>query len=89
MISKKEKLLSAYTETMLNGDFNPKSAIISKTTNTKKKFFKILTNNIIRDGLSQKTISRYCPFKEDTIVPPILRLSRIDFSLYWDWEEST
>jgi hypothetical protein len=39
---------------MQNGDFNPKSAIISKNTNTKKKIFKILTNNIIRDGLSQK-----------------------------------
>ncbi len=36
LISKK-KLLSAYTETTLNGDFNPKSAIISKNTNTKKK----------------------------------------------------
>jgi hypothetical protein len=24
----------------------------------------ILTNNIIRDGLSQKTISRYCPSKK-------------------------
>ncbi len=35
-------MLSAYTETALNGDFNPKSAIISKSTNTK-----ILTNNII------------------------------------------
>ena len=32
-------LLSAYTETTLNGDFNPKSAIISKNTNTKKKYF--------------------------------------------------
>ncbi len=32
------KLLSTYTETTLNGDFNPKSAIISKNTNTKKKF---------------------------------------------------
>ncbi len=51
-------------ETTLNGDFNPKSAIISKNTNTKKIFFEILTNNIIRDGLSQKTISRYCPFKD-------------------------
>ncbi len=30
----KKKLLSAYT---LNGSFNPKSAIISKNTNTKKK----------------------------------------------------
>ena len=26
-------------ETTLNGDFNPKSVIISKNTNTKKKFF--------------------------------------------------
>jgi hypothetical protein len=26
-------------ETTLNGDFNPKSAIISKNTNTKKKIF--------------------------------------------------
>jgi hypothetical protein len=30
-------MLSAYTETTLNGDFNPKSVIISKKTNTKKK----------------------------------------------------
>ncbi len=35
----KKKLLSAYTETTLNGDFSPKSAIISKSTNTKKKNF--------------------------------------------------
>jgi hypothetical protein len=34
-----KKLLSAYTETALNGDFSPKSAIISKKTNTKKNFF--------------------------------------------------
>jgi hypothetical protein len=39
LISKQKKLLSAYTETTLNGDFNPKSAIISKNTNTKKKNF--------------------------------------------------
>ncbi len=32
-------MLSAYTETALNGDFRPKSAIISKNTNTKKKKF--------------------------------------------------
>ena len=50
-------------ETALKGDFRPKSAIISKNTNTKKKNFYILSNYIIRDGLSQKTISRYCPFK--------------------------
>ncbi len=34
-----KKLLSAYTETALNGDFSPNSAIISKNTNTKKIFF--------------------------------------------------
>jgi hypothetical protein len=61
LISKK-KLLSVYTETTLNGDFNPKSAIISINTNTKKKICWIPNNYIIRDGLSQKTISRYCPF---------------------------
>ncbi len=33
----KKKLLSASTETTLNGDFNPKSAIIS--INTNMKFF--------------------------------------------------
>ncbi len=38
LISKK-KLLSAYTETTLNGHFSPKSVIISKNTNTKKIFF--------------------------------------------------
>jgi hypothetical protein len=38
LISKK-KLLSAYTETTLNEDFNPKSAIISKNTIRKKKIF--------------------------------------------------
>ncbi len=65
LISKK-KLLSSYTETTLNVDFNPKSAIISKNTNTKKIFLKILTN-IIRDSLSQKTISRYCPFQRQLV----------------------
>ncbi len=64
MISNQKKLLSSYTETALNGDFSPKSAIISKNTNTKKKIFLILSNYIIRDDLSQKTISRYCPFKK-------------------------
>jgi hypothetical protein len=39
LISNKKKLLSAYTETALNGDFSPKSAIFSKNTNTKKFFF--------------------------------------------------
>ncbi len=30
--------------------------------NYEKFFLQILSNYIIRDGLSQKTISRYCPF---------------------------
>ncbi len=37
-----KKLLSAYIETMLNSDFNPKSAIISINTNTEKNFFRFL-----------------------------------------------
>ncbi len=32
-----KKLLCAYMETTLNGDFNPKSAIFSKNTIMKKK----------------------------------------------------
>jgi hypothetical protein len=59
-----KKLLSVYMETTLNGDFNPKSVIISIHINMKKKKKFNLTNYIIRDGLSQKTISRYCPFKQ-------------------------
>jgi hypothetical protein len=34
-----KKMLTAYTETTLNGDFNPKRAIISINTNT-NIFFK-------------------------------------------------
>ncbi len=41
-----------------------KSVNISENNNTNEKNFKILTNYTIWDGLSQKTISRYCPFKE-------------------------
>ncbi len=33
-----KKLLSAYTETTLNGDFNPKSALSSKILIRKKNF---------------------------------------------------
>ena len=33
----------------------------------RKKIFQILSKYIIRDGLSQKTISRYCPFKQRDI----------------------
>jgi len=35
--------------------------------NTKKNFFRFSFNYIIRDGLSQKTISRYCPLS--TMMP--------------------
>lgn len=47
------KMVSAYTQTTLNGNFNPKNASSSKSTNTNKLIFKILTNNILKDGLSQ------------------------------------
>jgi hypothetical protein len=40
-----------------------KSVNISENNNMNKKFFLILSNFTIWDGLSQKTISRYCPFK--------------------------
>ncbi len=59
-------MLSVYTETTLNRDFNPKSAIVSINTNTKKKNCLDSYHYIIRDGLSQKTISRYCPFKKQS-----------------------
>ncbi len=39
LISKKKTALRVYR---LNGDFNPKSAIISKNTNKKKFFFRFL-----------------------------------------------
>ena len=41
-IKEKKNALRVYTETTLNGDFNPKSAIISKNTNTKKNIFRFL-----------------------------------------------
>jgi hypothetical protein len=40
-----------------------KSVYISVNNNTNLNLFKILSNYIIWDRLSQKTISRYCPFK--------------------------
>jgi hypothetical protein len=42
---------------------NKKSVYISVNNNTNLNLFKILSNYIIWDRLSQKTISRYCPFK--------------------------
>jgi hypothetical protein len=40
-----------------------KSVYISVNNNTNLNLFKILSNYIIWNRLSQKTISRYCPFK--------------------------
>jgi hypothetical protein len=40
-----------------------KSVYISGNNNTNLNLFKILSNYIIWNRLSQKTISRYCPFK--------------------------
>jgi hypothetical protein len=40
-----------------------KSEYIFVNNNTNVNLFKILSNYIIWDRLSQKTISRYCPFK--------------------------
>jgi hypothetical protein len=40
-----------------------KSVYISVNNNTNLNLFQILSNYIIWDRLSQKTISRYCPFK--------------------------
>ncbi len=41
-----------------------KSVYIFVNNNTNVKIFWILSIYTIWDGLSQKTISRYCPFKE-------------------------
>jgi hypothetical protein len=43
-----------------------KSVYISVNNNTNLNLIKILSNYIIWNRLSQKTISRYCPFKELT-----------------------
>ncbi len=40
-----------------------KSAYISDNNNTNLKFFYVLSIYTRWDGLSEKTISRYCPFK--------------------------
>jgi hypothetical protein len=44
-----------------------KSVYISVNNNTNFKIFWILSIYTIWDGLSQKTISRYCPFNTVTI----------------------
>jgi hypothetical protein len=54
-----------------------KSVYISFNNNTNLNLFKILSNYIIWDRLSQKTNSRYCPFKS--------LVSRADFYLPPGW----
>ena len=44
-----------------------KSVYISVNNNTNLNLFKILSNYIIWNRLSQKTISRYCPFKRSPL----------------------
>jgi hypothetical protein len=61
-ISLEKKMLLANMENTLNGKISPKSVYISVNNNTKLKFFLILS---IWDGLSLKTISRYCPFNHN------------------------
>jgi hypothetical protein len=56
-------MLYAYTETTLNGKLSPKCVYISANNNTKFKKIYILSIYTIWDGLSLKTISRYCPFR--------------------------
>jgi hypothetical protein len=63
-----------------------KSVNISENNNTNKIFLKILTNYTIWDGLSQKTISRYCPFKQLERKLIKVRVSR-DYQ-YWNWPEA-
>ncbi len=50
-----------------------KSLYISVNNNTNLNLFKILSNYIIWDRLSQKTISRYCPFKSTLSSQPHLK----------------
>ena len=59
----KKNLLYVYTENTLNGKISPKSVYISVNNNKKFKIFLIRSIYTIWDGLSLKTISRYCPFK--------------------------
>jgi hypothetical protein len=55
-----------------------KSVYISVNNNTNLNLFKILSNYIIWDRLSQKTISRYCPFKKGKQQPlELLKKSQV------------
>jgi hypothetical protein len=54
-----------------------KSFYISVNNNTNLNLFKILSNYIIWNRLSQKTISRYCPFKLPTGVQNTRRAAQL------------
>ncbi len=56
-----------------------KSVYISVNNNTNLNLFKILSNYIIQDRLSQKTISRYCPFKHISSIFPHFLLVTMEF----------
>ncbi len=64
-LSIKQKLLYAYTETTQNGEKSTESVYNSVNNNTNFKKFQILSIYTIWNRLSLKTISRYCPFKDD------------------------
>ncbi len=44
-----------------------KRLLVCSPKNTNLKFFWILSIYTVWDGLSQKTISRYCPFKDESV----------------------
>ncbi len=56
----------AYKENTLNGEISTTSVYISVNNNTNLIFFRFFLSTVypIWDELSQKTISRYCPFKD-------------------------
>jgi hypothetical protein len=66
-ISLKPKLLYAYTENTLNGEISTESVNISVKNNKNFKKFEMLSIHTIWERLSQKTISRYCPFKRSGV----------------------
>jgi hypothetical protein len=61
-----------------------KSVYISVNNNTNLNLFKILSNYIIWNRLSQKTISRYCPFKAGVpVATGILAIANIPSIISW------
>ena len=58
-----------------------KSVYISVNNNTNLNLFKILSNYIIWNRLSQKTISRYCPFKAEVPICVFAKTSPIHLAI--------